>query len=310
MSSIFLNGSQILITLGGYVNLDKYRYVYFVSLLTVYVFIICSNCSIIGLIWNHRNLHEPMYIFIAALCLNSLMYSTVIYPKLFVDILSHRQSISHSACMLQLFFFYTFGIADFFLLAAMAYDRYVSICKPLQYATTMNTSRVTVLIALSWFLAACLTAAATSINAKQKMCRFDSVGIFCNSSITNLHCVRSKMLAVIAVLIFFNGVFVPMLFILFTYIRIFIVVYRRSSRDQEKAAETCLPHMIVLINFCCLAAFDVIATRVDSELPKSIRLMMILQTAVWSPLFNPIIYGLRMKSIRKYINMLLHHIVK
>ncbi|XP_057707611.1 LOW QUALITY PROTEIN: olfactory receptor 1P1-like [Corythoichthys intestinalis] len=295
------NRSQILIT--------KYRYVYFVSLLTVYVFIICSNCSIIGLIWNHRNLHEPMYIFIAALCLNSLMFSNNIYPKVFVDIMSHRQSISHSACMLQLFFFYTFGSSDFFLLAAMAYDRYVSICKPLQYATTMNATRVTVLIALSWFLPACLTAAATSINAKQKMCRFVSAGIFCNNSINKLHCVRSKMLAVIALFILFNGVFVPMLFILFTYIRIFIVVYRGSSRDREKAAETCLPHMIVLICFFCLGAFDVITGRVDSELPKSIRLMMILQMVVLSPLFNPIIYGLRMKSIRKYINMLFYRIV-
>ncbi|XP_057707612.1 olfactory receptor 1P1-like [Corythoichthys intestinalis] len=304
------NGSQILIILGGFVDLDKYRYVYFVSLLTVYVFIICSNCSIIGLIWNHRNLHEPMYIFIAALCLNSLLYSTVIYPKLFVDILSQRQSISHSACMLQLFFFYTFGISDFFLLAAMAYDRYVSICKPLQYATSMNTTRVTILIVLSWFLPACLTAAAASTNAKQKMCGFVSVGIFCNSSIITLHCVKSKMLVVIAVFIFFNGLFVPMLFILFTYIRIFVVVYHGSSRDREKAAKTCLPHMIVLISFCCLAVFDVIAARVDSELPKSVRLMMILQAVVWTPLFNPIIYGVRMKSIRKYINMLLHHIVK
>ncbi|XP_057707617.1 olfactory receptor 10J5-like [Corythoichthys intestinalis] len=305
------NGSQILIiTLGGYVDLDKYRYVYFVSLLTVYVFIFCSNCSIIGLIWNHRNLHEPMYIFIAALCLNSLMYSTVIYPKLFVDILSHRQSISHPACMLQLFFFYTFCASDFFLLAAMAYDRYVSICKPLQYATTMNATRVTILIALSWFLPVCLIAAATSINAKQKMCRFVSEGIFCNNSITKLHCVRSQMLAVIALLILFNGAFVPVLFILFTYIRIFIAVYRRSSRAKEKAAETCLPHMIVLIGFCCLGSFDIIMARVDSELPKRIRLIMTLQMVVWSPLFNPIIYGLRMKNIRKYINMLLHHLVK
>nr|XP_061799927.1 olfactory receptor 6N2-like [Nerophis lumbriciformis] len=305
-----MNGTHVLITLGGYVNLDKYRYVYFVLLLTVYVFILCSNCTIICLIWIHRSLHEPMYIFIAALSLNSLLYSTAIYPKLFVDVLSRRPIISHSACMLQCFFFYTFGSSDFFLLSAMAYDRYVSICKPLHYATTMRTTNVKIMLVLSWFLPACQIAVSAVINGKQKICSSILGGIFCNSSVNKLHCVRSQTLANFGVFLFLNIVVVPVLFILFTYVKIFIVVYRRCSRAREKAAETCLPHLGVLFCFSCLVVFDVIGDQMEAEIPKRVRLFMMLQIVVYSPIFNPVIYGMKMKRISKHIKQMFRQLGK
>ncbi|XP_061698654.1 olfactory receptor 5AS1-like [Syngnathoides biaculeatus] len=299
-----MNGTHALIVLGGYVDVDKYRYVYFVFLLILYVFIICCNCTIICVVWLHRNLHEPMYVFIAALSVNSLLFSTAIYPKLFVDVLSQRQTVSHAACMSQLFFFYTFATSDILLLSAMAYDRYVSICKPLQYATTMGPSTVTVFLVLAWFLPACQIAVATVLNAKQKMCTFVLKGIFCNTTVNMLHCVRSKILAAYGVLIFINTSLFPILFILYTYIQIFSVVHRRRSRVREKAAETCVPHLMVLICFCCLAAFDVAANKMESKLPRSFRVIMMLQIVVYNPLFNPIIYGVKMKEIWKHIKKL------
>uniref|UniRef100_A0A3Q2XF54 G-protein coupled receptors family 1 profile domain-containing protein n=1 Tax=Hippocampus comes TaxID=109280 RepID=A0A3Q2XF54_HIPCM len=270
--------------LGGYIDVDKYRYVYFVFFLTLYVLILCSNGTIICLIWIHRNLHEPMYIFIAALSLNSLLFSTTIYPKLIVDVLSQRQSISHS-----LFLFYALGASDFFLLSAMAYDRYVSICKPLQYATTMRTTNVTIFLALAWFV---------------------SGGIFCNNTVNKLQCVRSETTVVYGVFVFISIVILPVLFILFTYVKIFIVAYCRCGGAWEKAAETCLPHLMVLICFSCLAAFDVIVDQAGSELPKTVRLIMMLQIVVYNPLLNPIIYGVKMKEIWKHIKKLFRHHIK
>ncbi|XP_072770484.1 olfactory receptor 4K15-like [Nerophis lumbriciformis] len=134
--------------------MKKYGYIYFVIFLTLYILILCANCTIICLIWIHRNLHEPMYIFIAALSLNSLLFSSGIYPKLFIDVLSEKQTISHSACMFQYFVVHSLGAADFLLLSAMAYDRYVSICKPLQYPTIMGKRTVIVLLTLAWFIPA------------------------------------------------------------------------------------------------------------------------------------------------------------
>nr|XP_057938388.1 olfactory receptor 10K1-like [Doryrhamphus excisus] len=131
------------IILGGYVGVDKYGYLYFVILLALYLLILCTNLTIICVICIHRNLHEPMYIFIAALSVNSILFSTAIYPKLFIDVLSQRQIISHSACMFQYFMFYSLGTSDFLLLSAMAYDSlqivvYNPLFNPILYGVKMK----------------------------------------------------------------------------------------------------------------------------------------------------------------------------
>ncbi|XP_061917924.1 olfactory receptor 10J4-like [Entelurus aequoreus] len=298
-----------LITLGGFVDVDKYRYIYFVILLTLYILILFTNCTIICLIWIHRDLHEPMYIFIAALSLNSLLFCAVIYPKLCIDVLSQKQTISRSACMFQYLLYCSSGLSDFLLLSAMSYDRYVSICKPLQYQTIMGKRTVIVLLTLAWFLPACEVVVATVISSKQKLCRFTTGGIVCNNTIFRLHCVKSEFLTVYGLFVLMNVVVVPVMFILFTYIKIFIITYHRCAKVRKKAAETCLPHLMVLFSFFCLVLFDVIIARLESDLPKIVRLIMTLQIAVYSPLLNPIIYGVKMKDIWKHIKRLFCRLV-
>ncbi|XP_072770677.1 olfactory receptor 6N2-like [Nerophis lumbriciformis] len=297
------------ITLGGFVEMDKYRYLYFVILLTLYILILCTNCTIICLIWIHRNLHEPMYIFIAALSLNSLLFSTAIYPKLFIDVLSQKQAISYPACLFQYFLYYSFGVSDFLLLSAMSYDRYVSICKPLQYPTIMGKRTVIVLLTLAWFLPACVDVVSTVISSQQKLCDFTTKGIFCNNTIFKLHCVKSTFVTLYGLFVMMSFAVVPVMFILFTYIKIFIVTYHSCAEVRKKAAETCLPHLMVLFSFSCLCLFDVIIARLESGFSKLVRLIMALQIVVYNPLFNPIIYGVKMKEIFKHIKRLFYQLV-
>ncbi|XP_061826532.2 olfactory receptor 10J4-like [Nerophis lumbriciformis] len=297
------------ITLGGFVEMDKYRFIYFVILLTLYILILCTNCTIIHLIWIHRNLHEPMYIFIAALSLNSLLFSTAIYPKPFIDVLSQKQTISHPACLFQYFLYYSFGASDFLLLSAMSYDRYVSICKPLHYPTIMGKRTVIVLLTLAWFLPACEVVVSTVISFQQKLCDFTTKGIFCNNTIFKLHCVKSAFVTLYGLFVMMSFAVVPVMFILFTYIKIFIVTYHSCAEVRKKAAETCLPHLMVLFSFSCLCLFDVIIARLESGLSKLVRLIMALQIVVYNPLFNPIIYGVKMKEIWKHIKRLFYQLV-
>ncbi|XP_029981125.1 olfactory receptor 11A1-like [Sphaeramia orbicularis] len=289
------------IILDGYVGVQKYRYVYFFITLAVYVLIICSNSIIIYLILIHQNLHEPMYIFIAALLLNSILYSTNIYPKLLIDFLSEKQIISHSFCHFQYFTFYTLGSSEFLLLSAMAYDRYVSICKPLKYPTIMTKKTVSVFLALAWLVPAAQIAGSTMLSAKRKVCNFTLSGIFCNNSMYSLHCVRSRALSVYGVVLLVNLAFFPVILILFTYTRIFLITYQSSNIVRKKAAQTCLPHLLVLINFTLLGAYDIIILRLESNIPKIARLLMSLQIILYHPLFNPIIYGLKMTEIFKHL---------
>ncbi|XP_041807082.1 olfactory receptor 11A1-like [Chelmon rostratus] len=292
------------ITVDGYVEMHKYRFLYFVIFFSAYILIICSNSTIVYLIWIHQNLHEPMYIFIAALLINSVVFSTAIYPKLFIDFLSEKQIISYSACLFQFHVFYSLGGSEFLLLAAMSYDRYVSICKPLQYPTIMKKTTVSIFLVLAWLVPAGQIAVPAVLNANKKLCSFILKGIFCNNTVYKLHCVISESQVVHDMIILLNVALLPMLFILFSYTRILIISYRSSGEVRRKAAQTCLPHLIVLIGFSCLCAYDVIVIRLESYFPKPVSLIMTLQVVLYNPLFNPIIYGLKMKEISKHLKKL------
>ncbi|XP_032365616.1 olfactory receptor 13C9 [Etheostoma spectabile] len=293
------------VTLGGHVEVDKYRYVYFLIMFIVYILIICSNSTIVYLIWFHQSLHEPMYIFIAALLMNSLLFSTNIYPKLLIDFLSEKQTISYSACLFQCFLYYSLNGSEFLLLAAMSYDRYVSVYKPLQYHTIMKKETVRIFLGVAWFVPACQIAVPVALNVNTKLCNFTLKGIFCNNSIYKLHCVSSIGLSVYGVMVLLNVTLLPVLFIIFTYSKIFIVTYHSGREERMKAAQTCIPHLLVLISFSCFITYDVIIVKLESEFPKTIRLIMTLQSIFYHPLLNPIIYGLKMKVIYKHQEVVL-----
>ncbi|XP_051815365.1 LOW QUALITY PROTEIN: olfactory receptor 187-like [Acanthochromis polyacanthus] len=219
------------LTFSGHVELHKFRYLYFLVMFIVYVLIFCSNSIILCIIWVHKSLHEPMYIFIAALLLNSILFSTNIYPKLLIDFLSDKQVITHSHCVFQFFAYYSLGSSEFLLLSAMAYDRYVSICKPLQYPNIMRKTTVSVLLLLAWL--------------------------------------------------------VPALQVMPTV---------AMSNDL---------HLLVLMSTSSLCSYDVIIARLQVYLPSTGRLIMTLQLIIYHPLFNPLIYGVKMKEISKHLKKLL-----
>ncbi|KAK2840421.1 hypothetical protein Q5P01_014161 [Channa striata] len=292
------------VVLDGHVELNKYKYLYFSIVFIVYILIICSNSTIVYLIWKHPNLHEPMYIFIAALLLNSVLLSNIIYPKLLIDFLSEKQIISYQACIVQYFMFYTLGCSEFLLLAAMAYDRYVSICKPLQYPTIMRKKTIIIILVLAWLVPACHLVGFALISANQKLCSFTLKVIFCNNTIYKLFCVASRVISIFGGFILLNVVFIPVFFVIFTYIRILITCYRSSGEARKKAAQTCFPHLLVLFNYLFLITYDVITVRLESDFPKTARLIMTLQLVLYNPLFNPIIYGLKMKEISKHLKRL------
>uniref|UniRef100_A0A3B4F9E0 Olfactory receptor n=1 Tax=Pundamilia nyererei TaxID=303518 RepID=A0A3B4F9E0_9CICH len=301
---IFTNAEMNLtyITFG---ELHKYRYLYFVVIFTLYILILCFNSIIVYLIWTCKNLHEPMYIFIAALLINSVLYSMIIYPKLLSDVLSEKQTISYPLCLFQGFSYYTSAVSEFLLLAAMAYDRYVSICKPLQYPVIMNRITIYVCVILAWLIPAFEIAVSFVLYSNVKLCSFTLKAIFCNNSFYRLQCVPSVVISIYGVVMLINMTFLPMLFILFSYIRILRISYSCCRETRRKALKTCLPHLLVLINFSCFFFFDIIIVRLESDLSNTVRLTLTFQSILFHPLLNPIIYGLKVNEIFKHIKMLL-----
>ncbi|XP_039455733.1 olfactory receptor 6N2-like [Oreochromis aureus] len=248
-----------------------------------------------------------MYIFIAALLLNSLLFSTNIHPKLLVDFLSDKQIVSYQACLFQVFMFYFLSSSEFLLLSAMAYDRYVSICKPLQYPAIMTTTTVSLLLCFAWLVPACYVVVPIALNINSKLCSFTLKGIFCNNSLNKLFCVTSNKLSIYGVIVLLNLGLLPMLFILFTYTKIIIIAFQSCGDVRRKAVQTCLPHLLVLMNCSVLITYDVVIVKLESDFPKTARFVMTLQIITYNPLCNPIIYGLKMKEISKHLKRLLRH---
>ncbi|XP_041858075.1 olfactory receptor 2AT4-like [Melanotaenia boesemani] len=294
--------NETYLTFGGHVELYNYRFLYFVIMFGIYILIICSNSVILFLIWIKKNLHEPMYMFIAALLLNSILFSTNVYPKLLIDFLSDKQIVSHSLCSFQGFIYYSLCGSELFLLAAMGYDRYVCICKPLQYSTIMNRRTVTSLLVSAWLLPACQLVPSLVLTSSLEICMFTLKGIYCNNSISQIYCMKPRAAYIIyGTFIFINTTFLPILFIIFTYAKILIVSYQSSINFRVRAIQTCSPHLLVLISFSCFYSYDVVIARMEVDLDKTVRFIMSLQVILYHPLFNPIIYGLKLKKISEHL---------
>ncbi|XP_076863873.1 olfactory receptor 51E1-like [Brachyhypopomus gauderio] len=286
------------LTLEGHVELEKYRYVYFIITLAVFVFIILFNIVVIYVIFTNKRLHEPMYIFIAALLFNSLFVSIAFYPKLLSDLLSEQQVISYHACMLQAFCIYTYALSEFTLLSAMAFDRYVSICKPLQYATLVKMSTVKKVLFLCWFLPSCEHGISIILTYQLHLCKFKLNRIYCNNySIVKLSCGDISANNIYGLFALSVAVFPPVIFIVFSYIRILAVCLKNSKDFRGKALQTCLPHLLIFISFSVTSCFEVINSRLEANIPQIILMILSVEIVVVPPLINPIIYGLKLQEI-------------
>ncbi|XP_036423607.1 olfactory receptor 52K1-like [Colossoma macropomum] len=286
----------------GHVDLEHYRYFYFVIVLAVYILIICFNTVVIFIIYSDKLLHEPMYIFIAALLFNSLFGTTVLYPKLLNDFLSERQVTSYQACMLQAFCIYTYGISEFTLLSAMAYDRYVSICKPLQYATLVKMSTVRKLLFFSWFVPSFEIGSLVILTYRLQLCKIKLDRIYCNNyAIVKLSCGDTSVNNSYGLFVLCVAVFPPVIFVIYSYVRILNVCLKNSKDFRRKALQTCFPHLIIFISFSVTVCFEIINSRLEGNVPHIINMIMSVENTVIPPLINPIIYGLKLQEIFKRI---------
>ncbi|XP_053347918.1 olfactory receptor 10J4-like [Clarias gariepinus] len=298
MNELMNYSSVTYFTLEGHVELQKYRYGYFVVVLTLYLLIISCNGLVIYVILTNKSLHEPMYIFVAALLCNGLFGATAFYPKLLIDLLSEIQVISFESCIFQSFCIYTYGASEFTLLSAMAYDRYVSICNPLQYNTIVKMSTVKILLFCCWFLPSCEIGIGVLLTYQRELCKFKLKRIYCDvSSLTKLACGDFSVSNIYGLVVLSIGVFPPLIFVFFSYTRILSVCLMNSKDFRRKALQTCLPHLVIFTTHSITACFIIIHSRLEGNIPHLFSMIMSVEILVIPPLFNPIIYGLKLKNI-------------
>uniref|UniRef100_A0A8C4H0R0 Olfactory receptor n=1 Tax=Dicentrarchus labrax TaxID=13489 RepID=A0A8C4H0R0_DICLA len=289
--------------LGAYLNFGNLRYFYFMITAFIYIVIVVVNTSLIVIICMNRSLHEPMYIFL--LFVNELYGSTGLFPMLLVQILSDIHTVSTSFCFLQIFCLYSYGSVEFINLAVMSYDRYLAICYPLQYNTRMTLNKVFILIILVWLYSCVKFLITLSLNIRLTLCGNIINSLYCNNYlVVKLACSDTKVNNIYGLFGIVLSIVVPLLPILFSYMKILKICFSGSRQTRQKAVSTCTPHLVSLINFSFGCVFEIVQSRFDmSSVPSVLRIILSLYFVILQPLLNPIMYGMQMSKIRNTLNV-------
>nr|XP_043871413.1 olfactory receptor 10J4-like [Solea senegalensis] len=298
MNSTFLPLSYFI--LGGYLNEGKLTYFYFTITISLYILIVFSNMCVIVVICMNRSLHEPMYLFLCSLFVNELYGSTGLFPLLLIHILSDVHTVSVPLCFLQIFCVYTYGSVEFLNLAVMSYDRYLAICCPLQYNTRMTTHRALVFIFIVWIYSFVKFLITLSLNLRLTLCGNIIDSLYChNYLVVKLACSDTTVNNIYGLFGIIITIVVPLVPILFSYLRILKVCFSGCRKTRQKALSTCAPHLASLLNFSFGCMFEILRSRFDmSAVPRVVRSMLSLYFLIIQPLLNPVMFGLQMTKIR------------
>ncbi|XP_028275959.1 olfactory receptor 11A1-like [Parambassis ranga] len=296
-----MNSTQVSVfTLAAYFDAGLLKYVYFLIVMCLYVFIIAANVLLILVICVNRSLHEPMYMFLCSLFVNGLYGSTGLFPSLLLQILSDIHTVSAAFCFTQIFLVYSYGSIEFLNLAIMSYDRYLAICSPLHYHERMTHRRVLVLLAVIWLPPILVNFFTLPLIVPLQLCGNIIHKVYCdNHSIVKLACSDTTLNNIYGLAVSALSVFGPLSLILFTYMRILQVCFSGSRQTRQKAVSTCTPHLASLLNFSFGACFEILQSRFNmSDVPNVLRIFLSLYFLTCPPLFNPVMYGLNLSKIR------------
>lgn len=274
------------------------RYPIFFFGLLIYLFCISCNMTLLGLIIARKNLHKPMYFILFSLPFNDLVGITAMLPKVLSDILMDTNTVYYPLCVLQGFLLHMYGGGVLFILAGMAYDRYIAICSPLRYNSLMTPKVVAAIIAIVWALD--FVFIFTILQARVPRCKSKLMNVFCdNPSLLKMTCGNTFINNIVGLL---NTALMQIISIsiqAFSYVKILIAcLVTRQNEARSKAVNTCVAQLIIFFVFELTSTFTILSHRFQNVSPSLQKIMGMLIFLV-PPILNPIVYGLNTQEIRR-----------
>ncbi|XP_057605942.1 putative olfactory receptor 8G3 [Hippopotamus amphibius kiboko] len=285
--------------LAGLIEQPQLQLPLFFLFLGIYVVTVLGNLGMITLIGLSSHLHTPMYYFLSNLSFIDLCHSTVITPKMLVNFVTEKNIVSYPECMTQLYFFIVFIIAECYMLAAMAYDRYVAICSPLLYNVIMSYHICFHLTVGVYILGIIDSAINTGFMLRLYFCKANVVNhYFCDLfPLLELSCSSIYINELLALVFSAFNVLIPVLMILASYIFILSSILQiHSTKSRSKAFSTCSSHMSGVALFFGSAAFMYLQPSSVSSMDQG-KVSSVFYTCI-VPMLNPLIYSLRNKDVK------------
>ncbi|NP_001000912.1 olfactory receptor Olr1591 [Rattus norvegicus] len=285
----------------------------FILLLCVYLFIVIGNSMIFLAVQLDVRLHNPMYSFISIFSFLEICYTTVTIPKMLYNLVSREKTISLIGCLLQMYFFHSFGVTEGLVLTMMAIDRYVAICNPLCYTIIITPKLCTQLSTGSFTLGFLMLLPEIVWMSTLPFCGPNQIHqLFCDlEPVLLLACTDTSMILVEDV-IHAISILSCVSIITLSYLKIITVVLKiPSGESRQKAFSTCTAHITIFVLF--FGSVSLMYLRFSVTFQPLLEKMIALMFAVLAPFFNPIIYSLRNKDMKEAIKKMLcsqkvHHL--
>ncbi|XP_026346579.2 olfactory receptor 6C74 [Ursus arctos] len=283
----------------GLTDNPQLQVVVFLLLFFTYMLSVSGNLTIITLTLLDAHLKTPMYFFLRSFSFLEISFTTVCIPRFLVSMATGDKTISYNGCATQLFFTIVLGSIEFFLLAAMSYDRYVAICKPLHYLTIMSDRVCNLLVFASWLAGFIVIVPPLLVGLQLDFCAANTIDhFFCDfSPILQLSCTDTDVIDLMAFLSAILILLVTLVLVVLSYANIIRTILKiPSSQQRKKAFSTCSSHMVVVsISYgSCIFMYVKPSAKDRVSLNKGIAL---LSTSV-APMLNPFIYTLRNKQVQ------------
>lgn len=290
----------------------KLKIVLFIFLLpaSCYLLSISGNLTIITLTLLDSHLKTPMYFFLRNFSFLEISYTTVCIPKLLASMATGDKTITYNCCAAQLFFVFLLGASEFYLLAAMSYDHYVAICKPLHYTTIMSNKICIQLVLSSWMAGFLIIFPGLILGLTLDFCNSNVIDHFyCDTApLLQISCTDTHLFEMLSFILALMTLLITLVLVILSYTYIALTIIKIPSANQRKKAfSTCSSHMIVI----SLSYDSCIFMYVKPSAKQRISLMKgvaVLNTSV-APLLNPFIYTLRNQQVKQAFKNLLQRLL-
>nr|XP_008531412.1 PREDICTED: olfactory receptor 11H6 [Equus przewalskii] len=290
----------------GFPGQRKMQNFFFSLILVVYLLTLLGNGAIVCAVKWDRRLHTPMYIFLGNFAFLEIWYISSTVPNMLVNILSETKTISFTGCFIQFYFFFSLGTTECFFLSVMAYDRYLAICRPLNYPSIMTGKFCVMLVCVCWVSGFLCYPVPIVLISQLPFCGPNIIDHFvCDPGpLFALACIHAPFTELMCYT--FNSIIIfgPFLSILGSYTLVLRAVLRvPSGAGRTKAFSTCGSHLMVVSLF--YGTLMVMYVSPTSGNPAGIQKIITLVYSAVTPLLNPLIYSLRNKDMKDALKKVL-----